>query len=94
MAETETGDFQSRIEALEKSITDLRRTITRGQGRITEIHADAITTRENSVRALEMLQEVLPLVRRAAPLLDSPLAKMANSPAASVLGLFGGGRRG
>jgi hypothetical protein len=98
MAETQevasSDEFETRLTALEKSIRELRQTITRNNGKLTEAAADAATSRENSVKVVTMLEEVLPLVRKAAPLLDSPMAKLAQSPAAGVMGLFTGGRRG
>ncbi|AGS73949.1 hypothetical protein B446_35953 (plasmid) [Streptomyces collinus Tu 365] len=58
------------------------------------IGADVSAALDNTSRIAEMMAEVLPLIRRAAPLLDSPMAKMATtSPAAAALSWFGG-RRG
>lgn len=97
MAETQevhdAEEFGTRLTALEKSIRELRQVVTRNNGRLTEVAADAATSRDNTVRLVAMLEEVLPLVRKAAPLLDSPMAKLAQSPAAGVMSLFGG-RRG
>lgn len=94
MAETQevhdAADFESRLVALEKTIAELSRTV----GPRGPIRRDLAEASGNLAKTVAMLEEVLPLVRRAAPLLDSPLAKMAHSPAAGVLGLFGGGRRG
>jgi hypothetical protein len=87
MAETENAneweEFRTQLAALEKSVADLAKSVTRKHGEITD----------NLSRVAGMLDEVVPLVRRAAPLLDSPMAKLAQSPAAGVLGMFGG-RRG
>lgn len=94
MAETETRDFQSQLAALEKTVSELRAMLELRTRKLEETRVDAATARENSVKVVTMLEEVLPLVRKAAPLLDSPLARMANSPAAGVMGLFTGGRRG
>jgi hypothetical protein len=94
MAETETGEFETRLRALEKSIAELSAILELRTRKLAEIHADATTARANSVRIVEMLDEVLPLVRKAAPLLDSPMARLAQSPGAGVLSMFTGGRRG
>jgi|GEM_PF-5648196 len=42
----------------------------------------------------EVVGEIHALVKRAAPLLDSPAARMAASPAGAVLSALRGGRRG
>lgn len=98
MAETnnaaEEFDFETRLAALEKSVSALARRVMANAVKYEEIHKDVNRTLDNSTRVVAMLDEVLPLVRKAAPLLDSPMAKMAQSPAAGVLGLFTGGRRG
>jgi hypothetical protein len=98
MAETKNAALspttESRLAALEKSIAELSAVLELRTRKLAEIHADATTARENAVKVAEMLDEVLPLVRKAAPLLDSPMARLAQSPAAGVMGLFTGGRRG
>jgi len=57
------------------------------------VHKDVSTSLRLLSTTGEMLAEIRDLTRRAAPLLDSPLAKMAHSPAgAGVLSLLGKGR--
>lgn len=93
MAETQEvhdhADFESRLSALEKTIAELSRVV----GPRGPIRRDLSEASGNLAKTVAMLEEVLPLVRKAAPLLDSPMVKMAQSPAAGVLNLFGG-RRG
>lgn len=83
-----------RLAALEKSVRELSGIVELRTRGLTEIQADARSGMDNSVRVVAMLEEVLPLVRKAAPLLDSPMAKLAHSPAAGIMSVFSGGRRG
>jgi hypothetical protein len=94
MAETQNAKLESRLAALEKSVTELNAVMELRTRTLATIHDDVAASRENCVKVLDILGEVLPLVRKAAPLLDSPMARMAQSPAAGVLRTFVGGRRG
>lgn len=86
MAETNSGDVESRLVELEKSVSGLVRTQAANSRKLGEVLASLKSS-------AEMLAEILPLVRRAAPLLDSPMARLAQSPAAAgVLGMLGKGR--
>lgn len=83
MAETDFGDAEEQLVALEKSLTVLDERITH-------------MVRELATHT-ELLGEVVELVRRAAPLLDSPMARMAGArrgggAAAALMALRGGGR--
>lgn len=93
MAETQKGEFETRLAALEKTIKELSAMLEIRTRSLAQIQSDATTARDNTARVVTMLEEVLPLVRKAAPLLDSPMAKLAQSPAAGVMSIFGG-RRG
>lgn len=93
MAETETGDFESRLTTLENSLDSLRKDQQTNARKITAVHKDVTATLRLMSTVGEMLREIQDLTRRAAPLLDSPMAKMAQSPAgAGVLSLLGKGR--
>lgn len=94
MAETEfASEFETRLAALEKTVAELRKSLTGHGTKLREATAAVTEARDNSARTVAMLDEVLPLVRRAAPLLDSPMAKMAQSPAGAALARFAGGMR-
>ena len=93
MAETETGDFETRLTTLENSLDSLRKDQQTNARKITAVHKDVTAALGTLSTVGEMLREIRDLTRRAAPLLDSPLAKMAHSPAgAGMLSLLGKGR--
>jgi hypothetical protein len=93
MAETETGDFESRLTTLENSLDSLRKDQQTNTRKITAVHKDVTASLRLLSTTGEMLREIRDLTQRAAPLLDSPLAKMAQSPAgAGMLSLLGKGR--
>lgn len=93
MAETETGDFESRLATLENSLDSLRKDQQVNARKITAVHKDVTTSLRLLSTTGEMLAEIRDLTRRAAPLLDSPMARMAQSPAgAGVLSLIGKAR--
>jgi hypothetical protein len=96
MAETETGDFESRLSSLESALDGIRKDQDVNRRKITAVHKDVLAALEYGKTTGAMLREILELTRRAAPLLDSPMAKAAQSPAGvAVLGLLKkGGRRG
>lgn len=87
MAETESkvdaATFESRLTALEKSVAALGNTQRENSRKLNALTGGVSTS-------AEMLREILDLTRRAAPLLDSPMARMAQSPAgAGLMNLVG-----
>jgi hypothetical protein len=61
--------------------------------KLRDVHKDVLASVEHGAGVVAMLGEIMELTRRAAPLLDSPMAKLAQSSAASsVLGMLGKGR--
>jgi hypothetical protein len=93
MAETETPDFESRLAALEKSVASIEKGQTVNSRKLLAVHRDVSTALDYGTKTSAMLGEILELTRRAAPLLDSPMARMAQTPAgAGVLSLLTKGR--
>lgn len=97
MAETETQSaeptLESRLEALESRVQAVMENQAGVSLKVDRVWRDVKTQVDGLKTVAEMLREIQDLTRRAAPLLDSPVAKMATTSAGSaVLGLLGKGR--
>lgn len=94
MAETETkvdsASVESRLEALESRVQSVMENQLGVSLKVDQVCRDIKAQVSGLTTVAEMLREIQDLTRRAAPLLDSPMAKMAQTSAGSaVLGVLG-----